>query len=439
MQSPSYIRSAKELPSSVSQIYIYGSGERGVEFMNQVKISRCDIDVLGFLDSSSSGEKMQLPKLKYSDHTIKIDIAIVICSYAQKEIMQMLIDNGHQEIFVYANGILQRQLNVNIAAVCDARCIFCQGRKLHSSSAKNYTMVEFEKVKPHIEHASEVCFCGGYGEPLLNKDFPKMLSYIKSIGKKTRVFTNGSPLERTAHNEELIQNVDSITFSFVSLDANIHKIYVGTSLERVMRNIRWVSEKPIQRFANVIVSRDNFFDLVRIYDFFGELGFKHVTFNLMRDYGNSAIKDLAIGKPSCQEIEAWKIQHNELMACYEKFSRMTNFKISNNLEAIFAEGTLKQKEQTQITAPQKERKTRLCIQPWQQWFINIHGHVKPCCGGLQPIGNIFTDDSIIGNAEHEAIKRSLLTGDLLEACKRCLIATECTTAELEYYLHTYGA
>ena len=61
-----YLKSLTKLKPN-SRIYIYGSGTFGLSFYFSIKAYRPDIHILGFLDSSKSGEIFNLPIIKTDD------------------------------------------------------------------------------------------------------------------------------------------------------------------------------------------------------------------------------------------------------------------------------------------------------------------------------------------------------------------------------------
>jgi radical SAM protein with 4Fe4S-binding SPASM domain len=262
---------------------------------------------------------------------------------------------------------------------------------------------------------------------LLNKDIGSILQYIKSRNKLTSIFTNGTVLNRSKQSELIISHFDQLTVSFVSLDGSEHEKFVGTSFTTFDQNIKWLSNQPVELNVIEIVTNRNYHQLFDIYTYFIDNNFRHVTFNFMRDYGMEHIKQHAIISPTERERETWKRQLENMQSCYYRTN--VRYTISNNL-----------KERFEDPLPQQSVRlanTRNCLQPWNRWFINITGDLRPCCGTKNTIGNIFNDKDIIGNKKHELLKHSLLTGDFTEECTNCPIATKCTVEELKLSLREY--
>lgn len=184
MTNPVYIDSPDMVPDG-SKIYIYGSGGKGKQFLDlAIKTKRSS--VAGFLDTFVSGSVYNLPKIHIAKYIQSKEDVIVVCSYAQCEIIELLIDRGFERVMVYCEPIRQRQLNISISSACNGKCVFCVSSK-YPRNTPSWTLDEFEKVKPYIDLVDEVIFCGGYGEAFLNKEifsqtFPGSYERQKDMG-----------------------------------------------------------------------------------------------------------------------------------------------------------------------------------------------------------------------------------------------------------------
>jgi MoaA/NifB/PqqE/SkfB family radical SAM enzyme len=430
MVAPMYISSPDSLPAGC-KIYIYGGGGRGRHFHEVTERYRKDVVIIGYLDSFSSGLVNDLPQIRFSQYKHNDDNIIVVCSYEQLEIIDILVACRVKRFFVYTDRKFIKQLNLDISDVCNARCLFCAGKdnSLKYGNRKSWTLKEFEYAKPYIELVDEVSFCGGYGEALLNKHLLSMLQYIKSRNKKIRLFTNGTSLRQSKQSELIISLIDNITLSFVTLDCSLHDKMIGTSLIELKQNIKWLSRQPVALNANVIVTNKNYLQLAEIYIFFDKHKFRNITFNLMRDYGLEHLQEYAIKSPTELERDAWGRQLNRLKSIfYSSTSGKTYYNITNNLKERFETFSPTSCFESSLA---KELFTRKCFQPWIQWFINNAGEIKPCCGPEQSMGNIFEEADIIDNQKHKQLKNALLTGKLTHGCKNCTIAVKCAIEELQ--------
>lgn len=68
------------------------------------------------------------------------------------------------------------------------------------------------------------------------------------------------------------------------------------------------------------------------------------------------------------------------------------------------------------------RKKFYCTAPWTGIHIAENGHVKTCCEGRIPLGDLCDSpiDRIIDNSTHQEIKQKISSGEVTENCTGCL-------------------
>ena len=88
--------------------------------------------------------------------------------------------------------------------------------------------------------AKAICFTGG-GEPMIHKDFYKILSFTKEKGLDCGLITNGSAITKE-HCDELIDNLNWIRVSVSGGDSeSYNKVQGKDHFERVIKNISMIS------------------------------------------------------------------------------------------------------------------------------------------------------------------------------------------------------
>ncbi|MEM7710989.1 MAG: radical SAM protein, partial [Pseudomonadota bacterium] len=74
--------------------------------------------------------------------------------------------------------------------------------------------------------------------------------------------------------------------------------------------------------------------------------------------------------------------------------------------------------------PPRNQQTRICVDPWQYVEVAPSGGVLPCCN-YRPIGELSDDmqslSDVIALESFEALRASLLAGDLSLTCQKCHI------------------
>jgi MoaA/NifB/PqqE/SkfB family radical SAM enzyme len=140
-------------------------------------------------------------------------------------------------------------LTIDPSSICNLGCVFCPtGQKRGTRPGKILSFDGFKKILdklgPYLFH---VDFCN-WGEPLLNKELAKMISYAKRFNISTKVDTNLN-VDLTDDEAKAIVNsgLDRLT---VSIDGATHEVYEkyrrGGNLSKVLGNMRLLADKKIE-------------------------------------------------------------------------------------------------------------------------------------------------------------------------------------------------
>ena len=102
-------------------------------------------------------------------------------------------------------------------------------------------MKTFERLIPIFPKA-ELIFLQGWGEPLMNPNFLKMLSLVKNSGAKAGTSTNGMLLDDDMIKRLVKSEIDIIAFSLVGAASGNDTVRKGANFDTIIRNIRKFKE-----------------------------------------------------------------------------------------------------------------------------------------------------------------------------------------------------
>ncbi len=93
----------------------------------------------------------------------------------------------------------------------------------------------------------DVClvFLQGWGEPLLHRDFFRIVSFVKGFGCSTGTTTNGMPVDKDMAMRIVDSQMDIIAFSLAGTSSKNDIVRRGTSLRHVIRAMEWLQEAKI--------------------------------------------------------------------------------------------------------------------------------------------------------------------------------------------------
>ncbi len=238
--------------------------------------------------------------------------------------------------------------------VCNLRCALCA---VNSSQIKRpRVLLSLENFKKIIDELGKYLIyidLYNWGEPFLNPDIFKMISYASGKKIQTNISSNLNHFNELMA-EEVIRS--GLTNLIVSLDGasqeTVEKYQRGSNFDRVMENIKFIIQKKKE------LKEKNPFIIWRFIVFHHnehELGKAH---KMAKDLGVDKIEflppkiDLGGGPEKIKE----KIKANKnLLPQNEKYNLydLKTFELKN--------------------------KNRVCHWPWELVSINPDGSVAPCC------------------------------------------------------------
>ena len=136
-------------------------------------------------------------------------------------------------------------LDIEASSLCNLRCTFCDKLPLlQKNQLGNLSFDTFKKVMDQFSEEPEKRLWGlklSYrGEPLSNKEVPKMVKYAKERGVLDIYFnTNGMLLTEDISRELILAHLDRISISIDGTNVEEYeKVRVGAKLDTVLANIQ---------------------------------------------------------------------------------------------------------------------------------------------------------------------------------------------------------
>ena len=224
-------------------------------------------------DSFNSSEN------KINKFTIKDNSLAEIEILSEENILEYLFHRYRYEVFPDINKLDQYPplIQIEPSSICNYRCVFCfmtdkKFSKKNSSHMGVMSLDLFKKIIDDIEGNVQFITLASRGEPLVNKNLGKMLSYTKNKILGLKINTNASLLNERNIHDILDNNVSTVVFSADAADKKLYeKLRVGGKFEKVITNIKLFKEikdkhyknkKIITRVSGVKFSKDqNFNDL----------------------------------------------------------------------------------------------------------------------------------------------------------------------------------
>ncbi|MDD4910163.1 MAG: radical SAM protein [Candidatus Omnitrophica bacterium] len=300
-------------------------------------------------------------------------------------------------------------LNIEPGNVCNLKCPLCPTGSGDKSMKKGFMgLAAFKKILDELAPHLEVLNFYSWGEPLLNKDFVKMVEYARLRNKRMRIITSTN---LNINDDRLLADLvrSGIDEVIISCDGATPQAYgkyrVDGDFDLVMRNMKFIADENrksggrVDLVWNFIVFKHNEHEVQKARKMAEEIG---VNFRVgkMRVTMKDEIlrpKDEAIRKDL-----AW-IPDNPQYSAYNK-DTCTTKKV--------------------ITA---------CRKPWQEISINWNGDVFPCCA-------VYGDQYNIGNINNAGIRQVWNNTGYIRARKEIIgksgeITTVCGICRKNGFMH----
>ena len=254
----------------------------------------------------------------------------------------------------------------------------------------------------------------GVGEPMMVRDLPRMIRYLKSRGCYVLFNTNGTLLSPKRGLELIDAGLDELR---VSLDAAEPKAFAlvrgRDAFAQILRNLRRFRALQRERRAEapkvslwLTGLKETIGQLPAFVRLADELGIGEVYLQRLVYFEEG--QGLARDRSSLFE----KMQELELVAIQEAEEIARDLGISFNASGATEPGTsLKKKEGSKPWS--------LCRRPWTLMYFTAHGRAIPCC--IAPFSMRGYDSFTLGDATQQSL-RDIWNGPRYQDFRRALLS-----------------
>jgi MoaA/NifB/PqqE/SkfB family radical SAM enzyme len=264
----------------------------------------------------------------------------------------------------------------------------------------------------------------GIGEPMMVKDLPRMVRYLKDRGTYVLFNTNGTLLRPKKGRELIDAGLDELRVSLDAAEAGAFKLVRGRDwFDRIVRNVRdFVALKSRMRAVNPRLSlwltglRETLEQLPDFIRLAADLGVPEVHLQRLVHFPDAQ----GLARPRSSLFE--RLEREEAVFLQQAQRAADELKVSFDASgAGEPEASLKRG----VGA----RPWSVCRRPWTLMYFTAHGRAIPCC--IAPFSMRGYSSFTLGNATREslpeiwngpryqAFRASLLSDAPPQACAGC--------------------
>jgi len=274
-----------------------------------------------------------------------------------------------------------RYAQIAVTNLCNLDCTMCF-KHFVKLDYKHMDIGLFKSVVDKLKGVHNISLCG-YGEPLLHPEIYVAIEYCKNNGFETQLTSNGLTLNSDKKIKDLIASgLDLITFSMESIN-EVNEI--GHPNQSAVKNIKRLVElknesgsKTPAITLQTLMIKDREEDIYEIIEWGALNGIDRI--NVARFEKHNTLTD--IERPNIQEEKV-------IFKKFKQYRKKYNIRIDCLQDMMYTglNGIL-YKNFKRFLGMDKH-----CIRLHDFVFINVEGHVNPCCALVDyKMGNLCDED-----------------------------------------------
>jgi MoaA/NifB/PqqE/SkfB family radical SAM enzyme len=237
----------------------------------------------------------------------------------------------------------------------------------------------------------------GIGEPMMVKDLPRMVRYLKARGSYVLFNTNGTLLRPKKGRELIEAGLDELRVSLDAAEARAFKLVRGRDwFERIVRNVRdFVALKGQLQAANPRLSlwltglRETLEQLPDFIRLAADLGVLEVHLQRLVHFPEGQ----GLARPQSSLFE--RLQTEE--AGYLEEARRVAAEHGVTFDASGAA-----EPEASLTRADGTQPWSICRRPWTLMYFTAHGRAIPCC--IAPFSMRGYESFTLGDASQQSLR-----------------------------------
>ncbi|MEW5868526.1 MAG: radical SAM protein [Chloroflexota bacterium] len=295
---------------------------------------------------------------------------------------------------------LPTQVYIEVTNRCNSRCISCPLTYDHFSAYEpkhHLSYADFRRIVDQFPRLERVVL-HGIGEPLLNKDLPRMVAHLKERGAAVLFNTNAILLDRKRGDALVDAGLDELRVSMDAITPELYAQLRGVDrLPQVIRNLEAFVERHGGRSQPKVslwwvAMQSNLAQLPDFVRLAAQIGIPEIYLQRLVYFGGGEeIGEDTTMKAGQSLYSVLEQQQAELISECER--------LANELGLAFrASGAATPSESISAKGAHPWQG---CLRPWILMYITANGTALPCC--LSPFATQDYTQIILGNVAHSPV------------------------------------
>jgi radical SAM protein with 4Fe4S-binding SPASM domain len=318
------------------------------------------------------------------------------------------------------------QLYIEPTNRCNSKCNICVRTFYQNEQIKDLSFAKFKSIVDQFPRLERVVL-HGIGEPLLNKDILRMVSYLKSRGAYVLFNSNATLLNKKVQQGLIDAGLDEYRVSIDSATPETYQKMRGIPFfKKVVENVtEFVKLKKVLNKNSPKISlwfvgtNENISELPDLIKMTNDMGVREVYLQRLTYFDEQRALGLARENKAIYNNPA-----PQVMDIIEECQDLANdFNIT--LSSSGATTPMRSLTEKEIDKYPWQK----CERPWSLSYITANGSVLPCC--ISPfsaseyekliMGNVFKNrfEDIWNSRKYRTLRNRLLSTKPPQYCIRC--------------------
>ncbi|MGH1588544.1 radical SAM/SPASM domain-containing protein [Methylobacterium phyllosphaerae] len=289
-------------------------------------------------------------------------------------------------------------LYLEVTNRCNLLCTTCPRTYVELEPPADMSWALFTRIVDQLPDLSRAVL-HGVGEPMLVKDLPRMVRYLKARGTYVLFNTNGTVLSEKNGRALIEAGLDELR---VSLDASTRASYITVRgkdyFERILKNVRaFRAMQEREGHTKPRVSawltglKETLPELPAFVRVAAEAGVKEVYLQRLVYFADDA---LGMARPDQALYERMEADETHYLAEAEAAARELGLTFSASGAASEPGMSLRREADGSPWS--------LCRRPWNVMYVTANGRALPCC--IAPFSQRGYENYTLGDATQETLR-----------------------------------
>ncbi len=265
---------------------------------------------------------------------------------------------------------------------------------------------QFPKIAREVLH--------GVGEPMMVRELPRMIRYLKDRGTRVLFNSNGTLLTRRRSQELIDSGLDELRISLDAAESKAFALVRGRDMfERIVRNLRAfiaMQREQAQPAPRVSLWLTGLKETVGQLPAFVRLAYEIGVLEVYLQRLVYFPEGQGLARPESALFEQVDRDEGELLRAAEALARSLG--VTFNASGASEPGT-------SLKRQGEEQPWSLCRRPWTLMYFTAHGKALPCC--IAPFSMRGYDSFTLGDATQQSL-REIWNGERYQHFRGALLS-----------------